>query len=186
MASEEVYGLKTVRLYRGQNWVALPVIPDSNTIANVLGHELPAGASQSDPDATQMIWYQHASNDVVEKYFWLLDWGPSNQWRTGTGWGFPSHQPADHYPVPYDDGFVIQIPTNTVRPYEQEGLLMFLGRVPTNTQTQVDHAQQRLQPGQHARAGAAASEPDEPAAIRIQGRRPSACSPIACANWTAP
>ena len=37
--------------------------------------------------------------------------------------------------MPYDDGFVIQIPTNTVRPYQQEGLLMFLGRVPTNTQT---------------------------------------------------
>ncbi|MBP7830351.1 MAG: autotransporter-associated beta strand repeat-containing protein [Kiritimatiellae bacterium] len=132
VASEEVYGMKTVRLFPGQNWIALSVIPDSNNLQNVLGHELPAGSTYTDPDSTIVGWYNRVSNEVVKKDVWLLDWGTSNQWRTGNGWG-GINQPADHRPVPYDEGLVVNIPTNQSETF----VMMHLGRVPTNVQTQV-------------------------------------------------
>ena len=124
--------MKTVWLYPGQNWIGLSVLPDSNTLQNVLGHDLPAGAQYTDPDSTVVSWYHRVSNEVVKKDVWLLDWGSSNQWRTGTGWG-GLNQPADHRPVPYDEGLVVVIPTNT----SETRLMIHLGRVPTNTQEQV-------------------------------------------------
>ncbi|HRZ11587.1 MAG TPA: autotransporter-associated beta strand repeat-containing protein [Kiritimatiellia bacterium] len=132
VASEEVYGMKTVWLYPGQNWIGLSVIPDSNTLQNVLGHELPAGSMYTDPDSTIVSWYNRASNEVVKKDVWLLDWGASNQWRTGTGWG-GLNQPADYRSLPTDEGFVVVIPTNT----SETRLMIHLGRVPTNIQEQV-------------------------------------------------
>lgn len=132
VASEEVYGLRAVQVHAGQNWVALPVIPDSNTLGRVLGHDLPSGSQYTDPDTTVVSWYSRTSNEVVKKDVWLLDWGVSNQWRTGIGWG-GINQPAEHFPVPYDEGLSVNIPTNQAPAY----LLMFIGRVPTNAQTQV-------------------------------------------------
>ncbi|HSA16857.1 MAG TPA: autotransporter-associated beta strand repeat-containing protein [Kiritimatiellia bacterium] len=132
VASEEVYGLRTVTLYPGQNWVGLPVVPDSNTLKNVLGHYLPGGSAYTDPHSTIVTWYSRLTNETVQKDVYLLDWGSSNEWRTGQGWG-GMNQVADHYAFPFDESVAINIPTNETQTY----LLMFIGRVPTNNQTQV-------------------------------------------------
>ncbi|MBU1693009.1 MAG: hypothetical protein KKC51_03495, partial [Verrucomicrobia bacterium] len=132
VASEEVYALKTIQLYAGQNWVGLSVIPDSNTMKNVLGHELPSGINYGDPNKTAVSWYERVSNEVAKKEVWLVDLGASNQWRTSFGWPAGFNKPADDYAVPYDEGFIVEIPTNV----SEVQLMMPIGRVPTNTQTQ--------------------------------------------------
>ncbi|MBP7830352.1 MAG: autotransporter-associated beta strand repeat-containing protein [Kiritimatiellae bacterium] len=138
VASEEVYGLRTLLVYPGQNWVALPVIPDTNSLQQILGHNMPGGTQYTDPNSTIVSWYSRGiTNDnsgTVLKEVWLLDSGTYKQWLTGSGWG-GVNQPADHLPLEYTDGFAVNIPETEEDPY----VMMFIGRIPTNSQTQVIH-----------------------------------------------
>ena len=136
VGSEEVYGLKRVRLYRGQNWLALPVDPDSNTVKNVLGIDLPGGLGASDTNATWVLWYARVTNQLVERKLWLADLGASNQWRTSIGFPVPN-QAADHVAIDADKGFVVVIPSSADVPQN----VLMLGRVPTNTTVQEIHPQ---------------------------------------------
>jgi len=131
VASEEVYGMKNVWLYKGQNWVAVPTIPDTNTIAGLLGFNLPAGYGMSDTNGTRLFWYQAATGQVAKKSAYLADTGQGVQWRTGIG--FPQQNVnANDEPIPVNEGLLIILPQ-----FAEPMSLLFIGRVPTNRMTQV-------------------------------------------------
>jgi hypothetical protein len=72
------------------------------------------------------------SNDVAKKEVFLMDMkNGTYEWHTADS----ENRLADQDPVPYNEGFVVEIPTN--RPKDQYDLMMFIGRVPTNTMTQI-------------------------------------------------
>ncbi len=123
VASAEVYGLKTLRLYRGQNWVALPVIPDHLSVRDVFGVNLP-GAASSAGYATKISWYSRTNRWVANRQIWLSRTGSVSQWNFAIG----GVGLADTMQVPLNEGCVIEIPTNAAQPQ----VIVIAGRVPTN------------------------------------------------------
>ena len=133
-ATEEVYAVRPATLYPGQNWVAYPGIPDTNTVGFMFGHSLPAASIAS--MATRISWYTRTGGEVATNIVWLADYGSSNQWLTV----YPTqNQPAEQMPVPLDEGAIIELP-----PGAPSMSLLLIGRVPTNTMTQVIHGGQRF------------------------------------------
>jgi autotransporter-associated beta strand protein len=122
IASEEVYVLKSVRLNPGINWVAFPGIPDTCTAARVLGYNLPSGISEG--LATRVYWFNQGTTASPTQTIWLSS--APLQWQ----WGGSSEN-ADNAIVPLSEGMVIEIPTN-----ELSQTSLFIGRVPTNVQSQ--------------------------------------------------
>jgi hypothetical protein len=128
IGTAEIYGLKTFRLYPGQNWIALPCVPDCNTVVRVFGNALPAG-----PDAassTIITWYEQHQDQIARQQVWLDGSGYSNVWR----YSLPtelSGQLANEVNVPVMEGVIVEIPTNLTQPE----VVVFLGRVPTNRQS---------------------------------------------------
>ena len=121
LASREIYGAKNVALSNGQNFISMFVIPDSNTVAQVLGTNLlPAGPVMG--SSTIISWYDPVStNAAATNVIWLAD---SGHWIWEQG-GIGS---ADDKPLPIDQGFNIEIPTNSPGGAQ----LLLIGRVPTN------------------------------------------------------
>ncbi len=126
VASREVYVLKTFRLSPGQNWVAFPGIPDTNTVAFVFGHNLPA--SNSIINSTRVQWYARTTNQVATQEVWLATSGSTNQWL----YSIPASQSgssAEECLVPIYQSVIVEIPTNIT----STQVVMFIGQVPTNT-----------------------------------------------------
>jgi len=121
VASEEVYVAKKIELYPGRNWLALPGVPDSNTMANVFGKNLPAGSSPL--DSTRVTWYNRSKTATSTGYVWLC--------AAPLQWSYTNGVSADNMRVPLQDGCIVEIPTN--RPVST---FVFLGRIPTNTSKQ--------------------------------------------------
>ncbi|MEM7394338.1 MAG: hypothetical protein AAF492_18525, partial [Verrucomicrobiota bacterium] len=63
LATPEIYVLKAIHLYEGQNWVGFPGVPDTNTPAFMFGHLLPAGTSAV--NATKISWFDRTTNTDV-------------------------------------------------------------------------------------------------------------------------
>jgi hypothetical protein len=61
-----LYVAKKIELYPGRNWLALPGVPDSNTMANVFGKNLPAGSSPL--DSTRVTWYNRSKTATSTGY----------------------------------------------------------------------------------------------------------------------
>ncbi|HBA83579.1 MAG TPA: hypothetical protein DCZ95_05740 [Verrucomicrobia bacterium] len=121
VASEEVYVLKSIRLHPGKNWVAFPGIPDTCTAARVFGHSLPSGGS--DVLSTRVSWFSRGTTAIATQCIWLSS--APLQWRM-------DNQNADDISVPIHQGVLIEIPDN-----ETARTTLFIGRVPTNSQTQL-------------------------------------------------
>lgn len=120
VASREVYVLRNIRLEPGQNWVGLPFVPDTNTIAFVLGtNQLPAASSQS--LSTRVLWLASDGTYTTTNEVWLSD---------TTGWrqNYPTTGDANDMPLPINEGFVIEIPTNESTQY-----VLSIGALPTNS-----------------------------------------------------
>jgi hypothetical protein len=127
VASAEIYALKAFRLYRGQNWVSLPFVPDRNTVRDILGHELP-GSVIADDTTTYVSWYEKTTGQVASIELALLKSGSITQWvNTATD------QSADEMVLPLQDGFLVEIPTNSPDPYQT---LICAGRLPVAPTTQ--------------------------------------------------
>ncbi len=127
-ASRQVYVAKKVSLKPGQNWVALPGVPDTNTIEFVVGTNLPASSMAH--HATKISWYRrdayatNATTTLATQEVWLAD---SGQWK----YSIPSDKagfPANHVPLNLMDGFIVELPTGVVN----GASFMTIGKVRTN------------------------------------------------------
>ncbi|MBN1269925.1 MAG: hypothetical protein JXB04_10070 [Kiritimatiellae bacterium] len=124
VASEEIYAMKTLQLHPGQNWVALPFIPDSNSLEFVLGtDQLPGGTIMA--NSTRVQWFQRIGGEQVSNAVWLSS---DHNWYT---YHPTSNWLANTMCIPLHEGFVVEIPTN-----ESVQTVVCIGRVPTNTMTQ--------------------------------------------------
>lgn len=122
VASKEIYVLANIRLEPGQNWVAIPGRPDTNTAEFIFGHDLPAGSSSL--NSTRVQWYERSGRQYATNEIWLSSSG-------GWQWSYPGNGDADDMMIPMHEGFVIEIPEN-----ESSTSLITIGIVPTNTITQ--------------------------------------------------
>ena len=127
VASAEIYGHKTLRFYRGQNWVGLPFVPDSNCVKSIFGYGLPG--SNSAAYATRITWYSNAMSTNAKTQVWLSKSAGSTSWQYSIG-GSGS---ADTMPLSLMQGFILEIPTNAAQPQ----VVPFIGRIPTNIMTGV-------------------------------------------------
>lgn len=121
-ASKEVWGLRPVNLYTGQNWVALFGRPYSNTVIDVIGNHLPGN--------TKISWYARTAGTPTNWWvstqqvmlvsdtvpYWVVT-VPTNSTLNG-----------DTVPLPLHEAFVIEIPTNSTMQ-----TIYLVGQVPTNT-----------------------------------------------------
>jgi hypothetical protein len=114
--------LKNIILHPGQNWVQLPGIPDTNTVAFVMGTDLPAGPTAVSPQSTKISWYDRGETWVATQEVGLVSGSPNHWLYTDT------YNPADAAPVPLHEAFVVEIPTNAAQNYK----VTFIGRVPTS------------------------------------------------------
>ncbi len=128
-ASVEIYGMKTIRLVPGQNWVGLPFIPDSNSVKTILGYDLPG--AEHYVNATRVIWTKKTNTPQSRIHIWLSKNATNPpSWQHVVTNGPPL--PADDLKMPLEEGFIIQIPTNGPK---TTNVIMFVGRVPTNSTT---------------------------------------------------
>jgi hypothetical protein len=124
IVSEEVYVAKPVPLRRGQNWVAFPGEPDTNTVLRVFGTNLPPGSTSA--DATKVTWYDRIGAESPTQQVWLAVGG---DWQYSIGGSGDAHDVI----VPLHQGVVIEIPVDAPEP---DYCFLFVGRVPTNTLSQ--------------------------------------------------
>ncbi len=130
IASVEIYGAKNIRLYPGQNWVALPFEQDTNTLYSALmPNALPGGSSDTDPNAAHVSWYVRSAGQVARVGAWCCSYGSSNGWLTFTP---TMNDPANDLFVPIGEGFIVEMPTNTSTVYNH----VFVGQVPATVVTQ--------------------------------------------------
>jgi fibronectin-binding autotransporter adhesin len=118
-ASRQIYVGKRVRLYPGRNWVAPPSFPATPTVSNVFGYNLPAG----DIDNGTMVYLYDRGVSIAATGSVRLASGTSWIWQTG-GTGA-----ADNFEMPIDQGFMVDLPSGTMREFALVGALR------TNTQS---------------------------------------------------
>jgi autotransporter-associated beta strand protein len=120
-ASRQIYVAKKAILYPGRNWVSLPGVPMNPTVSNVFGYGLPAGAS---PSAAIMYLYDQGDASISVTGTIRLATASSWVWDSG-GTGS-----ASDFELPFDQGFVVDIPTTASAQY-----LALAGALRTNTQS---------------------------------------------------
>lgn len=122
--TSNIAGFQRVTLSEGRNFVALPVIPASNTLVAIAGTNLPANLTESSASVVD-FWNQ------IGQTFANRSWFSSNAgflgWRAAGTF-------ADNSAIPLDvnKGFVV-----TIRAGQGSQSLLFLGFVATNSQTQI-------------------------------------------------
>ncbi|MBU0678630.1 MAG: LamG domain-containing protein [Verrucomicrobia bacterium] len=126
IASTEVYGLKRIRLWPGQNWIAFPGRPDTNTVSWVFGHDLPG--SSTIVGATKISWYNRDANVYATNEVYLEVLGIDKRWVYSQP-DQMSGQTADDALFSLRQGALVEIPSNAVA----EHSILFIGRVPTNS-----------------------------------------------------
>ena len=131
-ASKEVWGIRPVTLYPGQNWVSLFGRPVNNTVIDLIGTNLPAGSAATSPDATKITWYARTAQSsppwwVATQQVALVNDSGNYYWAVtegGATWG-------NGVALPLHEAFVIEIPTN-----RSPQTIYLVGQVPTNTLSQ--------------------------------------------------
>ncbi|MBU0678628.1 MAG: fibronectin type III domain-containing protein [Verrucomicrobia bacterium] len=128
VASKEVYGLKRILLYPGQNWISFPGRPNTNTVDWVFGKDLPG--SPTIVGSTKISWYNRTAQPYATNEIYLEVFGPSKTWR----WSIPSKpgQNAGTSMFSLAEGALVEIPDSATDPYT----ILFIGEVPTNRLTQ--------------------------------------------------
>ena len=124
LASEEIYVMKPIHLYPGENWVSFPGWPDEETPYYIFGHGLPGGLMGS--NSTRITWFNRTTNTMVTSTntIYLENFGGVTNWRHEIP-ALPFV--ADYMPIPFHQGCVVEIPTGS-----PPQTILFIGRVPTN------------------------------------------------------
>lgn len=128
-ASKEVYVMKNIILYEGQNWVAFPGVPDRSTVSYVFGTEdLPHNTMNV--NATKIAWFGRTGNPSATNEVYLQTSTPNNQWIFTDTSANPNTN-ADDAVIPLSQGCVVTIPDGT-----GSHTIQFIGQVTTNTTVQ--------------------------------------------------
>ncbi|NCC51667.1 MAG: lamin tail domain-containing protein, partial [Spartobacteria bacterium] len=121
LASAEIYGMKKLALYPGQNWVQIPFVPDTDTVEFVLGYGLPGGIIPA--TSTRVSWYEKTAEQIATNEIWFC---ADDNWYYSIGGAGYAHTKR----IPLSEGFIVEIPTN-----EPAQSVWIIGRVPTNAPT---------------------------------------------------
>ncbi|HMP74133.1 MAG TPA: hypothetical protein PKE55_12800 [Kiritimatiellia bacterium] len=128
-ASSDIAALNNVHLYPGQNWVRAWGEPFTNQVGKIMNHMLPSGGGLI--DSVKVAWRHRAPAPInVAKEIWLTE-GQRKEWV----YSIPEEmtdQLAEDDPLPLDNGFTVQLPTNS--PVVS---WVMVYRVPTNEVVQV-------------------------------------------------
>jgi hypothetical protein len=119
-ASQQIYVTKALPLAPGENWWSLFFDPDTNTIASIFGTNRIPGGSLPGSDASSISWFGGDGKVTQEVRL-----------STSSGWlrHYPAgDDPANNYPLPLGQGFMITLPTNATPTN-----LIVVGRLPTNS-----------------------------------------------------
>ena len=125
-ASEEVYVLRNIKLYAGQNWVSFPGYADDQTASYIFGHSLPSDTSIA--NATKVSWFERDGTPQSTNTIFLQSSEVTTQWVYSVG---GPGGPADNVFIPVEAGCVIELPAGA-----SMDTIQFIGRVPTNTISQ--------------------------------------------------
>ncbi|HQQ04631.1 MAG TPA: choice-of-anchor D domain-containing protein [Kiritimatiellia bacterium] len=141
-ASVEIFGVKPVTLYPGQNWISLPFWPTRQNILHVLGRSLPAGTTGGDEQATRVSWYDRNNGGwLATQEVALIQSSPTSFWLYTEGGGGGDGNDAI---LPLHEAFVIELPTNAA-----PQTILLTGRVPTNSMVQTVRAMHNSVPGRN-------------------------------------
>ncbi len=133
-ASVQIYVTKPLQLEVGENWHSLLSIPDTNLVKFVFGtNRLPKATLVSGADGTRITWYGGATSNGQPRTAIYLSL--NNRWTYTLSNGVESSGTADDMLVPINEGFNIQLPTNSTPTN-----LIMIGEVPTNVLIQAIQA----------------------------------------------
>lgn len=123
--TSNIAGFQIVTLIEGRNFVGMPVLPATNTLAGVMNtNQLPAAATESAATAVD-FWDQ--TNQLLTNRSWLSSSTNFPGWRASSTFVDNSALALD-----VNKGFVV-----TIRAGQGSQSLLLLGYVATNAQTQV-------------------------------------------------
>lgn len=122
--TSNIAGFQYVALVEGRNFVGLPIIPATNTLAGVVSTNLPANATESAATAVD-FWDQ--TRQTLTNRSWLSSSANFPGWRASSTFADNSAMALD-----VNKGFIV-----TVRAGQGSQSLLLLGYVATNAQTQV-------------------------------------------------
>lgn len=122
--TSNIVGFHRVALSEGRNFVALPVIPATNTLAGIVGTNLPVNVTESSGSVVD-IWNQ--TSQTLTNRSWLSSIASFPGWRATRTF-------ADNNALLLDvnKGFII-----TIRAGQGRQNLLLVGCVSTNAQTQI-------------------------------------------------
>jgi hypothetical protein len=123
-AISNVAGFQRVTVGEGRNFVALPVIPSTLTLASLVGTNLPANRTES---SASVVDFWNQTSQTLANRSWLSSNAGFLGWRAAGTF-------ADNSTLPLDAnrGFVV-----TIRAGQGNQDLLLTGFVATNAQTQV-------------------------------------------------
>lgn len=123
-ASVEIYAAKAVRLVPGENWISLFAIPDTSTVAYVLGtNRLIGGTSMV--DSPKVTWFTSTSGGTTNQSgiaTSVIYFASSGNWMYWTGGVGIANQKL----MPQNQGFLLELP-----PGAPTQRLVLIGLVPT-------------------------------------------------------
>ncbi|MSR64504.1 MAG: hypothetical protein EXS18_01840 [Verrucomicrobiae bacterium] len=117
-------GVHRVTLGEGRNYIALPTLPATNTLAHVLGTNLPAASVESSATVLD-LWDQ--SNQTLTNRYWLSFDTNFPGWRASS-----SFADANGVLLDANKGMIV-----TIRAGTGSQTLYFVGYVPGTNQTQI-------------------------------------------------
>ncbi|MEM7394313.1 MAG: hypothetical protein AAF492_18395, partial [Verrucomicrobiota bacterium] len=131
LATAEIYVMKAIHLYPGQNWVGFPGVPDQATPAFIFGELLPCGTNAT--DSTRITWFDRTTNTMVQatNSIYLRDMGAGNppEWFYTPTWG---NTPVTAWRMPMRQACMVEIPPGAGRQ-----TVLFIGKVPSNATSRI-------------------------------------------------
>jgi hypothetical protein len=122
--TSNIAGFQRVTLSEGRNFVALPVIPATNTLSGVVGTNLPANITES---AGSVVDFWNQASQALTNRSWLSSSASFPGWRAARTFADNSALLLD-----VNKGFIV-----TIRAGQGGHDLLLPGLVATNAQTQV-------------------------------------------------
>lgn len=122
--TSNIVGFQRVTLSEGRNFLALPVIPATNTLASIVGTNLPANVTESSGSVVD-VWDQ--TSQALISRSWLSSSASFPGWRATRTFADNSTLSLD-----VNKGLII-----TIRAGQGSQGLLLVGSVATNAQTQI-------------------------------------------------
>ena len=123
--TSNIVGFQYVTLVEGRNFVGLPVLPATNTLASVMStNQLPVGTTES---VATVVDFWNQTDQTLTNRSWMSSSSSFPGWRASATFADNSTLSMD-----VNKGFIV-----TIRAGQGSQSLLLLGYVTTNAQTQV-------------------------------------------------